>query len=31
MDKKLLEEIDNNIDEPDWMKKALDKGHKFTK
>ena len=30
-DKKLLEEIDNNIDEPDWMKKALDKGHKFTK
>ena len=30
-DKKLLEEIDNNIDEPDWMKNALDKGHKFTK
>ena len=26
-----IEEIDNYIDEPDWMKKALDKGHKFTK
>lgn len=30
-DKKLLEEIDNNIDEPDWLKKAVEKGKKFIK
>lgn len=30
-DKKLLQEIEDGNDNPDWMKKALDKGHKFTK
>ena len=30
-DKKLLEEILNNEEEPDWLKKALEKGHKFIK
>ena len=30
-DKKLLEEILNNEDEPDWLKRTLKKGHKFIK
>jgi len=30
-DKKLLQEIEDGNDNPDWMKKALEKGHKFTK
>lgn len=30
-DKKLLEEIDENINEPKWLKEALEKGKKFTK
>lgn len=29
-DEKLLEEHDAGIEEPDWLKKALIKGHKFT-
>ena len=30
-DKKLLDEILENNDEPEWLKKALEKGHKFIK
>lgn len=31
LDKKLLLELENNINEPDWIKTALDKGKKFIK
>lgn len=30
-DKSLIEEIDNNIEHPEWEVKAIEKGHKFIK
>lgn len=30
-DKKLIRELDEGVEEPDWLKKALQKGHKFIK
>lgn len=30
-EKKLLKELDDGVEEPEWIKKALQKGHKFIK